>query len=299
LNRLPTKTRRLRPRSSSDSVLPYVWMLCGSFSFTLMSELTHALGSRCAWQVIALSRASLALVFAATLARAGGARLVLWKPRTLWVRSIAGSLSLVGTFFALTRIPVSDVLTLTNMFPIWVAFLSWPLLKETPSPRVWLSVASGIAGVILIQQPHFAEGNFASLIALGSSFFTAVAMIGLHRLAAVDPRAIVAHFSGVSVLFCIPTFFLFDRNNTTEETFSAQTALLLLCVGVTATIGQIFLTKAFAAGTPAKVSIVGLTQVVLAMALDIVLWHRSFVAATLVGFFLVLAPTAWLLLRRE
>ena len=110
------------------------------------------------------------------------------------MRSIAGSVSLVCTFYALTRLPISDVFTLTNMFPIWVAVLSWPLLGEAPPLSVWISVASGIVGVILIQQPHFAEGNFATLAALTSSFGSAVAMIGLHRLKGIDIRAIVAHF---------------------------------------------------------------------------------------------------------
>src|SRR5438477_4738547 len=98
------------------------------------------------------------------------------------MRSLAGSLSLIGTFFALTRLPVSDVLTLTNTFPIWVAVLSWPLLRQAPPPQVWISIASGVAGVVLIQQPHFAEGKFAPLVALCAAFFTGISMIGLHRL---------------------------------------------------------------------------------------------------------------------
>ena len=283
---------------SPKSVFPYVWMLCGSLSFTAMSELTHALRVRCDWQVIASVRAALALLFALLLARVSGVKLVFWRPRTLWLRSIAGSLSLVGTFFALTRMPASDVLTLTNMFPIWVALLSWPLLGERPSARVWLSAVSGITGVLFIQQPHFAEGNFASLVALGSSFFTSLAMIGLHRLSEIDPRAIVVHFSAVGLLFCLPTFLLFDLNFEARTIFATTNALTLLIVGVTATIGQVFLTKAFAAGTPAKVSIVALTQVVFSMVIELVVWQRPFGLTTLLGFALVLIPTAWVLLRR-
>jgi hypothetical protein len=41
--------------------------------------------------------------------------------------SIAGSISLVCGFYAMTHYPVSEVLTLTNMFPLWVAVLSLPL----------------------------------------------------------------------------------------------------------------------------------------------------------------------------
>jgi len=45
--------------------------------------LTHALGPRCDWLTIALVRAVFMFVASATLARAAGARLVVWRPRTL------------------------------------------------------------------------------------------------------------------------------------------------------------------------------------------------------------------------
>jgi drug/metabolite transporter (DMT)-like permease len=278
-----------------ESVLPYLAMLSGSIAFALMSTLAHALGSSCDWQVIALVRTGLALVFAAGLALTSGVRLVFWRPRSLWMRSLAGSMSLVCTFFALTRLPVSDVLTLTNMFPVWVALLSWPLLGERPSPLVWLSVASAAAGVVLIQQPHFAEGNFATLLALASSLTTAVALIGLHRLRQIDVRAIVVHFSSVSLLFCVAALFLFERATPAENVLDGRVLLMLLAVGVTATAGQLLMTKAFASGPPAKVAVVGLTQIVFAMALDVVLFDRTFGAATLLGTALVVTPTAWLM----
>jgi len=74
--------------------------------------------------------------------------------------------------------------------------------------------------------------------------------------------------------------------------------LMLLGVGVMATVGQLFLTKAFASGPPAKVSVVGLTQVVFAMGLEMWLEHRSFTRGTLFGMALVLAPTGWLMVHQ-
>ena len=280
-------------------MLPYVWMLLGSLAFAAMGTMVHALGHSCDWQVIALARTGLALLFAATLARSAGAKLVVWRPATLWVRSLAGSLSLVCTFFAFTRLPVSDVLTLTNTFPIWVALLSWPLLGEPPSARVWLSVAGGILGMVVMQQPHFADGNFASLIALGSSFSTAVAMIGLHRLQQIDSWAIVAHFSAVSTLFCFASLFLFDRAVALRDTFTSLTLLLLLGVGISATIGQLFLTKAFAAGPPAKVAVVGLSQIPFAISFDTLFWESSFQPVTLLGMGMVATSTAWVMVQRS
>jgi drug/metabolite transporter (DMT)-like permease len=270
-------------------------MLCGSVSFALMGTLTHALRQTCDWQIIAFARTFLALVFALLLAVIARVQLVFLKPRVLWIRSLAGSVSLVCTFFALTRLPVSEVLTLTNMFPVWVALLSWPLLKEPPTGQVWLSVASGITGVALIQQPHFAEGNFASLLALVSSVSTAVAMLGLHRLQQIDIRAIVVHFSFVGLLFCVAAFFLFGHAPQPHEELDGDALLMLLGVGVTATVGQLLLTVAFTFGSPARVSVVGLSQIVVAMALDVIFWNRSFNTVTLVGMFLVVAPTGWLM----
>ncbi|MBY0525451.1 MAG: DMT family transporter [Gemmataceae bacterium] len=281
----------------NESVLPYVWMLVGSVAFAVMGTLAHTVGQTCDWQVVALVRASLACLFAIVLARAADATLVFRRPLILWVRSISGSVSMVCTFYAFANLPVSDVLTLTNTFPIWVALLCWPLYGEVPGVSVWISVASGVAGVVLIQQPHFAEGNFAALVALISSFFTAIAMLGLHKLYWIDARAIVAHFSGVAVLFCLASCFAFERAVPMASAFEWQNVLLLLGVGATATAGQLCLTRAFGAGPPTKVSVVGLTQIVFAMLLDAVLFQRRFDAMTLAGIGLVVAPTAWLLSR--
>ncbi len=273
-------------------------MVLGSFSFALMATMAHALGPYCDWRVIALARTLLAMIFAAGLALAAGEKLVFLRPRSLWVRSLAGSVSLVCTFFAFTRLPVSDVLTLTNMFPIWVALLSWPLLKERPSGGVWVSVGSGVLGVALIQQPHLAEGNFVTFLALFSSFFTAIAMIGLHRLNGVDVWAIVVHFSGVALVACLVSFFWMGEPVGFDKVLGGWVLLLLLGVGVSATVGQLFLTKAFAAGSPAKVSVVGLTQIVFAMSLELLLGRNSFNLATLAGMGLVVVPTAWVMTRR-
>jgi drug/metabolite transporter (DMT)-like permease len=270
-------------------------MVCGSFAFAVMGTLAHELRMECDWRVIAVARSALALAGAAALARAAGARLVFWRPRILWLRSIAGSLSLVGTFYCLTRLPVSDVLTLTQLFPVWVALLSWPLLGERPGGGVWLCVLSGAAGVTLIQQPHFAAGNFASLVALASSFSTAVAMLGLHQLQGIDHRAIVVHFSGVSLLFCLATLGLFAPGEAPLALPQGWGLPMLLGVGAAATVGQLFLTRAFASGPPARVSVVGLTQVVFALVIDVTVLHQAVDSRKLLGVVLVAGPAAWLM----
>ena len=99
---------------------------------------------------IAIARTGLAMIFAALLAMAGGAKLVFFRPGKLWMRSIAGSISLVCGFYAMTHYPVSEVLTLTNMFPLWVAVLCYRC-SASAAAEVWPAVSIGIVGTFLIQ----------------------------------------------------------------------------------------------------------------------------------------------------
>ncbi len=283
-------------------MLPYLWMVCGAFAFSLMGACAHGLGDVCDWQVVALARSVVPLCVAACLARSTGATLVLRGSRSLWLRSIAGSVSLVSTFYAFTHLPISEVLTLTNLFPIWVAVLSWPLLRVIPAPDVWVAAATGILGVVMIQHPYLGDANHASAAAgaaLGASFCSGLAMIGLHRLKSLHTWAIVVHFSLVSLLFSGGAFFVFERRLAGAADWSAGTLAMLLCVGLSATVGQFFLTKAFTSGPPARVSVAGLTQVGFGMAFDALLWGKSFGLSTILGTILVVAPTGWLLWRRE
>lgn len=279
---------------TDSTARPVVWMLCGAFLFSVMSALTHELGARCDWLVIALVRALFMFGSMALSARLAGVRLVLWNPPRLWTRSLAGSFSLVCNFYALTQLPVADVITLNNTYPLWIVVLAWWQLRRLPSALDILSVVAGTAGVVLIQQPHLANNDFAALVALGSSVSTAIALIGLHRLKDVDYRAVMAHFAGVASVVSIAGFFAHGGIRTLPP-YDPITLLLLLGVGLTGTAGQVFLTKAYAAGAPARVSVVGLSQVAFAMGFDMLFWGRSMTPLTLLGFTLVLAPTAWLL----
>ncbi len=283
--------------NDQEDIRPALWMITASFSFAMMGSLTHAVGPRCDWQVIALIRIASTFVMSVGLALSLGVPLVFARPKTLWIRSSAGTLSLLCSFYALTKLPVADVLTLTNTYPLWIVLISWLRNERATSWGDLACILCGVIGVALIQGSYLSgKANLASLIALVGTFATAVAMLGLHRLKNVDPRAVVAHFSGfasVTLLVCL----LVRGRILSASTFDRQTIPLLLGVGFTGTIGQILLTKAFASGAPTKISVLGLTQVLFAMVFDLVFQGRRFSLVSLTGSLLVLFPTAWITAR--
>src|SRR3989442_322909 len=83
-----------------------------------------------------------------------------------------------------------------------MALLSWPLEGEAPGLSVWIAAVCSLLGLGLIQGPHCQETGFAAGLALVSAFFSAIAMLALHRLSGVTHLAVVVHFSGVASLVC-------------------------------------------------------------------------------------------------
>src|SRR5262249_22022470 len=167
------------------------------------------------------------------------------------------SLSLLCMFFALTRLPTAEVLTLANTVPIWVTFLSWPMLHVRPSLSVWLAAGCGVAGVVLMQSPYFEAdvgATSAVFLSLAAALTSAVAMLGLHRLKGVHPWAIVVHYSGVATLFVLGAWAVGGVPDLAPLR-ERSTLLLLLGVGLTATLGQVCVTQAFTAGQPARVAV--------------------------------------------
>ncbi|MFO0959784.1 MAG: DMT family transporter [Isosphaeraceae bacterium] len=245
---------------------------------------------------MALVRTAFMAAAAAAMAWNTGTRLALWKPASLWIRSLAGSCSLLCNFYALPRLPIADTSTLTNLYPLWIVLATALLARRSPTLAEWLGVLSGVLGIFLLQRPELEGDRLAMLVALGSSVSTCVAMLGLHKLRGVSPRAVVAHFGAVGAI--VAGAVVSTRPASIWSAFlDPMTLALLLAVGISGTIGQAFLTRAYASGAPSRIAAIGLSQVAFAMILDVLIWGRTLPPITLLGFALVLGPTAWLTAR--
>lgn len=266
-----------------------------------MGLLSHeASREGCPWLVVAFARSSLVAIIAICAAWWAGVPLAFRRPRMLWLRSLAGSCSLLATFYALGNMLVSDVLTITNTFPIWVAILAWPLAGEKPSHSVWIAVLASVVGVAVALQPEQTGFRWsAAFAALAASFFTAIAMLGLHRLKGVSPLAVVVHFSCVSTVTCalalLAQWMIAPESMPIAKESNRQVFWLLPAVGITAAFGQVFLTRAYAAGSPTKLSVVALSQVLIVLAVETISNRKALDWHVILGTAMVLGPVAWLL----
>ena len=85
----------------------------------------------------------------------------------------------LGWFFALTLIPLGQVVSIEFTMPIWTAILAASFLGERLTVGKIAAVVLGVVGVIVIVRPATGEINPGQLIALGAAvgFGISVAMM--------------------------------------------------------------------------------------------------------------------------
>jgi len=268
-----------------------LYMILGGFTFATMGALTHALGSRIDWIVIAFFRMFLTFAFITTvLSRERKFPFILNNP-LLWFRSIVGSIAMLATFYALTKLPISDVAVITETRPIWVALLAGFILGESTRSKIWISIVLSIIGVLIIEKPYFEQKNFAVFAALLASVLGAVVMICLRILKDIESKRIVAHFSGTACIVSLVCLLIFKKDIIPGIQFDVITIAMLLGVGIFGTIGQLAMTKAFAIGEAPVVATAGFIKIGFSAVYDIIIWEYVFEYSTILGILLILVAT--------
>lgn len=274
-------------------------MVFGGFAFATMGALTHELGKHCDWLIIAFFRMLISFVITLGLARAAGINPFVFNNRTLWLRSFVGSSAMLATFYALTKLPISEIAIITETRPIWVALVAGYLLGETSGKKIWLSIVFGMIGVILVEHPRILEQNFASLMAVYAALGGAVVMICLRKLKDLDPRVIVTHFSGTATIITLITLFSVRGEVDLSVINNTNIIFMLLGVGIFGTIGQLAMTKAFSVGEAPSVASASFIKVGFSAGYDLLIWNYIFSPTTIIGMFLILISTGWLIGKKK
>jgi drug/metabolite transporter (DMT)-like permease len=134
--------------------------------------------------------------------------------------------------------------------------------------------------------------------AILAGILSGVALINLHRVKDLDTRSVVTHFSAVATTLSLLVWMVVPLEPPTRV-YDQSSLVRIILVGVAATIGQLCLTMAFSRGAPARVSVVGLSQVAVAVVVKGVLEGRIPTVGSLIGMILIVAATIWVILASD
>ncbi|MDO5090456.1 MAG: DMT family transporter [Cardiobacteriaceae bacterium] len=209
-------------------------------------------------------------------------------------RSIAGTISLILFFYAITTLPLATAITLSYTSSIFLALLSFIVLRERIAPLTTFALLLGLTGVAVILKPGFADGQELGLFsALASGALAGWAYLQVRELSRIGEPAwrIVFYFALICTLTCalIVTLQGWHRPEWRAVPY-------LFAIGATALIAQLALTRAYAVGPKFTVAAMNYLTVIFSAVMAHYLFHESLGVQEFIGMGIIISSgllSAW------
>ena len=198
------------------------------------------------------------------------------------IRDGTGFAAMVCFFYAIPRLDLASAMLLNYSAPLFIPFIARIWLKEPLMPQVLGAVLVGFAGLLMILKPHLGM-TLPALLGLLSGVLAAVAMVGIRRMAGVEPAfRTVFYFSLFSTLASVLALPWGWR------TPSAPEWLALLGIGTLAAAAQMLLTMAYHRAPAAQTGLYTYLAVLFAGIFGWLFWHETPDGLALAGMALVI-----------
>ena len=157
-------------------------------------------------------------------------------------RSASGLFAMLGAFYAVTMIPLSDTIALGFSAPLFITIGAVFVLGEVVRAQRWLATLTGLAGALIVLRPGFGIVEPGALLALFSAIAMAVSMVCVKLLTRTErPQAIVAWMALLLTPASLaPAIFVWRWPTLDQWPW-------LIALGAAATFSHLTLTKAYAA----------------------------------------------------
>ena len=226
----------------------------------------------------------------------------------LLFRGFVGTLALFALFYNMSNIGLGKSITYIQTSTIFVAVLSFIFLKEKLSIYGWMAVFTGFIGILFIFQPGF-EGNLKTdILGIFNGLAAGAAYTAVRELKKYyDTRSIVLSFMGwgtiLSLIFLLVSPFVnikgMDFFFSPFQWPHGITWLWLLLVGITAMLGQVFITKAYGEEKAGIVSTIGYSNIPFAILIGFLLGDRLPDFYTFIGMLLIISSGVVIAIRRN
>lgn len=249
-----------------------LWIVVSALLFAVMSACVKQAANHMTIIEIAFYRSIFGCLLIAIIARFRSSTLRTGHFGTHCRRGIFGFISLILFFYAIPRLSLSLSQALLMTSPLFLVLLTSLLAHERLQLPLAAALIISFIGMILVLQPFGSSGTplDGGLAALGSGLAAGCAYYNIRRLGALQEGGIrtVFYFTLISTFLSAGALLL-----TGDITpYSAEKALWLLAVAVTATFGQLALTRGLHYGRTLVSSALMYSGILFGGLLDYLLW---------------------------
>ncbi|PPD33398.1 MAG: hypothetical protein CTY19_07720 [Methylomonas sp.] len=208
------------------------------------------------------------------------------KRPSLWWRGVFGSIALMLSFTAITRIGPGESAFLTATSAVFVALLGPFVLGQKNSWLVWLAIFGSFAGISLLFKP---DGHSVDLVgramALLSGFLSALAYLMVARAGRSNsPQSVIFYFCLVAFVLHGMYFAIYEF----QIPLQPEVWSLLVLTGFLGSGAQYFMTRAYQLSPAALVSAVGYLAPVLSLTWGVMFFTQIPGQNALLGSLLIL-----------
>ena len=218
-----------------------MWMMGGALSFTLMTTLIREVARDIHPFEIAFFRTSTNLVLMLPFAlRTGRSLLHTTNHRIYALRGVVGITFLMTFFPGAALIPVSDSQALIFTSPLFATALAVIFLGERMRARRTIALIVGFVGALVILRPGMQEVSIGALLVLIGAMANATSNVIVRHTTRSDhpDMAVLYLMIYVTPMSLVPALFVWTVPTLPQ-------ALLMIGVGVFATLNQRCLSRAF------------------------------------------------------
>lgn len=274
-----------------------LWMVVAALLFSLMGAAVKLASAQYSTWEIVLYRGLIGVVVMGSVIgvqarRAGGTMHGALSTQRIGMhlrRGLSGTISLTLWFFAIAGLPLATAMTINYSSPLFIgAWLAWAAHRagERIDLRMSLALLAGFAGVLILLQPTVANDQWwFALIGTTSAALTAVAYLSVKALGqAGEPNGrIVFWFSAMNAVSGLAGAAVFGFHPHT-----AHGLALLACVGLSATVAQLAMTRAYSSGGTLLTANLGFTGIVFSSLWGILIFGDHIDAASTLGMTIVI-----------
>lgn len=261
-----------------------LWMLFASFAFAAMGAAVKLASGFYSTSEIVMYRGMVGTIMLLLLVRhQGGTFRTAFPKEHLW-RGFVGVISLWLWFYAIGKLPLATAVTLNYLAPIWIALylavMGWWRGKHHVEWPMMLAVGASFIGVVLALQPAVESHQWlGGAVGIASSVLSAMAYMQVRRLGQMgEPEyRVVFYFSLMTVVFgMVGTLAPGEAGEPSLHPHTWYGAALLLAVGVSATMAQMAMTRAYRVGKVLVVANLQYTGIIFSSLWGMLLWGDVF-----------------------
>jgi len=262
------------------------FILIATLSFAIMNVFAKALSDFHPMQVV-FFRATGTFVFIFPYMLFKGVSIVGNHPKQLFLRGIAGLISLATFFKAIQIIPLGSAISIRYIGPIFGAILATFFLNEKVNKWQWLSFFLAFSGVIVLKGFDVRISILGFMLSLISAFFIGIVFVLIRYLATREHYMTIINYFMVC---CIVASLLFIGEWTMPD---GQEWYVVCLIGVFGLIGQIFMTQAFSMAEASVLAPFKYMEIVYALIMGFVFFGEAYSSLLLVGIAMIIIGMVW------